>query len=308
MSSGHTMRESITWLAESNPHWNRTEKKACLVHIYPYGPNLGQRYQLAEDPLLMGRDDDCHIQIEDHTVSRWHARIILCTGGFRVLDLNSTNGTYVNQMRVGNAVLMDGDYLQIGNCIFRFLAGGNVENRYHEEIYRLTIIDALTNIHNRRYFFDFLERELVRSNRHHRPLSLIMFDIDCFKALNDRLGHLAGDYALRALAEVLKEEIRRDELFARYGGEEFTVILSEADHAGAMKMAERIRSRVEQHQFCFEDQPFSLTISLGVATVKGDTATTYEQLVREADNRLREAKLRGRNAVVGEEALAETVQ
>src|SRR5438552_8298891 len=121
--------------------------------------------------------------------------------------------------------LKDGDYLRVGNCICRFLAGGNVEAQYHEEIYRLTIIDALTEIPNKRFFLEFLDRELARTVRYHRPLSLILFDIDKFKVINDQLGHLAGDFTLREMASSLKAAIRKEELFARYGGEEFAVVL-----------------------------------------------------------------------------------
>src|SRR5207244_8344348 len=113
--------------------------------------------------------------------------------------------------------LNDGDCLRVGNCIYHSLAGGNVESEYHEEIYRLTIIDGLTQIHNQRYLLDFLDRELARSNRHQRPLSLIMFDIDWFKQINDDLGHLGGDFTLRELADcVRKSSVRREDLFARY--------------------------------------------------------------------------------------------
>src|SRR5947208_12516043 len=108
--------------------------------------------------------------------------------------------------------LKDGDYLRVGNWIFRYLTGGNVEAEYHEEIYRLTIIDALTGIHNKRYLLEFLDRELSRSARHHRPLALLLFDLDLFKAVNDEIGHLGGDFTLRELAGCLKNAIRKEEL------------------------------------------------------------------------------------------------
>src|SRR5204863_2834824 len=127
--------------------------------------------------------------------------------------LQSTNGTFVNDVPASICKLRDGDYLRVGNCIYRFLAGGNVEAEYHEEIYRLTIIDALTDIHNKRYLLEFLDRELDRSCRYHRPLTVVMFDVDHFKAINDRRGHLAGDYTLRELASRVKGIIRKTELF-----------------------------------------------------------------------------------------------
>src|SRR5947199_313345 len=177
--------------------------------------------------IVLGRGEGSSIPIHDHSVSPKPARIEEGENGYCVSDLGSTNGTFVNDGPVEHARLHDGDYLRVGNCIYRFLAGGNVESEYHEEIYRLTIIDGLTSIHNQRYLLEFLDRELARSARHKRPLALIMFDIDHFKAINDELGHLGGDFALRELANVVKQAVRREDLFARYGGEEFALSLVE---------------------------------------------------------------------------------
>src|SRR5262249_35017171 len=150
------------------------------------------------------------VQIHEHSVSRRHARIELATDGFYIADLQSTNGSFVNDMPVTQARLHDGDYLRVGNCIYRFLAGGNVESEYHEEIYRLTIIDGLTSVHNQRYMTEFLDRELARSARHHRPLAVILCDIDWFKKINDEYGHLGGDFTLRELASVIQKTVRRE--------------------------------------------------------------------------------------------------
>jgi two-component system cell cycle response regulator len=259
---------------------------------------MGARYPLAESAFVVGRGEDCTIQIQDHSVSRRHARIEHGPDGYYVHDLQSTNGTFVNDHPVTDALLHDGDYLRVGNCIFRFLAGGNVEAEYHEEIYRLTIIDGLTQVHNQRYLVDFLDRELSRSARHQRPLALILFDIDRFKTINDELGHLGGDFTLRELAACVKQTVRREDLFARYGGEEFALVLVETTHEGAADVAERIRQSVEQHPFRFEEKPFALTISLGVAFTPGDAALTATGLLRLADEKLYQAKRAGRNRVV----------
>ena len=194
--------------------------------------------------------------------------------------------------------LKDGDYLRVGNCIYRFLAGGNVESEYHEEIYRLTIIDALTEIHNKRYLMEFLDRELSRSARYHRPLALILFDIDLFKSINDEHGHLGGDFTLRELAASVKTVVRKEELFARYGGEEFVIVLPESTLQAAVQVGERIRGLVEKHVFQFEGRSFNITISLGVFGTGGDDSLTPVELIREADNNLLRAKRSGRNRVV----------
>jgi diguanylate cyclase (GGDEF)-like protein len=277
-------------------------RDACLVHIYPTGPMMGTRHILSDRPVIIGRGEDCDIRILDNSVSRRHARIENMPEGYFVLDMQSTNGTFINDVpsKEGEPVLLkDGDYVRIGNCIYRFLAGGNVESEYHEEIYRLTIVDALTQSHNQRYLMEFLEREVLRTSRHGRPLSVVMVDIDHFKKINDDMGHLVGDYTLRELAAVIRRLVRREDLFARYGGEEFTLVLVETNFKQAMEAAERVRAAVEKHTFRFENQTFNLTISLGVAECASDGSATPVELIRQADEKLYEAKRNGRNRVVG---------
>jgi two-component system, cell cycle response regulator len=273
-------------------------RNACLVHIYPTGPGMGLRYTLADESVILGRGTDCDIRINDHSVSRRHARIQPSHDGYYAVDLQSTNGTFVNDVPAAMYRLKDGDYLRVGNCIYRFLAGGNVEAEYHEEIYRLTIIDALTDIHNKRYFLEFLDRELARTARYGRPLALVIFDLDRFRCINEELGHLGGDFTLRELALRIKSNIRKEELFARYGGEEFAVVLPETSREGAVKLGERLRLAIEQQPFLYEEKSFQVTISLGVATTTGAETLTPTELIQQADEKLYQAKHEGRNRVV----------
>ncbi|MCS6853088.1 MAG: GGDEF domain-containing protein [Gemmataceae bacterium] len=274
-------------------------RSACLVHIYPTGPTMGTRYTLGDKPVILGRDPtECDIYVDDEAVSRRHAQIIPTPDGYSITDLQSTNGTHVNHARVTFCPLKDGDYLHIGSTIFRFLAGGNVEAEYHEEIYRLTIIDALTDTYNRRYFLEFLGRSLACATRYGRPLSLLMFDIDHFKSLNDQYGHLAGDAVLRELAARVKKDIRQEDLLARTGGEEFAVVLPETDAAGAREIAERLRCRVASQPFRYGDTLIPVTISVGVTSLTGHEWLTTSELIDQADRRLYAAKHQGRNCVV----------
>jgi two-component system, cell cycle response regulator len=213
------------------------------------------------------------------------------------MDLGSTNGTFVNDVCISKSGLKDGDYLRFGCCIFRFLSGDNVESQYYEEIHRLTIIDALTGAHNKRYLLEYLDRELMRSIRHRHPLSLIMLDIDWFKSINDQFGHLAGDFILREMAACIRAGIRQEEFFARYGGEEFALVLPEETQEGAVKAAERVRERVAHHSFQFEGRSLRVTISLGVACSRGDEPLAPMELIRRADENLYLAKYAGRNCV-----------
>ena len=217
---------------------------------------------------MIGRGQDCDILLDRDAVSRKHARIERVADGWRVRDLGSTNGSYVNDRPIREHELRDGDLVKIGNAIFKFLTGGNIESAYHEEIYRMTIIDGLTQAYNKRYFLEHLERELSSCGRLRRPLSLVMFDIDHFKKINDTHGHLTGDHVLKELAARVRRRVRKDEVFARYGGEEFAVVLRETPHDNAVAYAERLRRLVETDVFVFENEQIPVTVSLGVATVR----------------------------------------
>ncbi|MCI0639173.1 MAG: GGDEF domain-containing protein [Gemmataceae bacterium] len=286
-----------TWVTAPERPVSMTNRGACLVHIYPTGQGMGARYTLGDAPVVIGRGSDCEVRINDHSVSRRHARIQPGADGYYAIDLQSTNGTYVNDTPASMCRLKDGDYLRIGNCIYRFLTGGNVEAEYHEEIYRLTIIDALTDIHNKRYFLEFLDRELARSSRYDRPLSLVMIDIDRFKAINEELGHLGGDFTLRELAGRVKGTVRKEELLARYGGEEFAILLPETTKEGAECLAGRVLAVVNEQPFKYEERSYTVTVSAGVSTTCGEKEITPVELIRRADERLYQAKHDGRNRV-----------
>jgi len=268
-------------------------KDACLVVIY--GLELGRKFNLDTTNVVIGRSSKSEIQIDQESVSRNHAKIINTGKSIILRDLGSTNGTYVNDQLIDEYVLRDGDFVKIGRTIFKFLSGGNIENAYHEEIYRLTTVDGLTQVFNRRYFLEQLEREASRAKRYRRELSLLLFDIDHFKQINDNFGHLAGDYVLKQLATVVKGKIRREDILARYGGEEFAIILPEIDAPNAMQFAEKIRRLVEKAPFKFEETKIAVTVSVGLATC-GD-ADDAAILIKRTDDKLYEAKGAGRNCV-----------
>src|SRR5438552_12722819 len=283
-------RATETWVTAPDRLVSATRRDACVVHIYPTGPGMGTRYGLGDTPVVLGRGTDCDIRINDHSVSRRHARVQPGADGYYAVDLQSTNGTFVNDVPASICKLKDGDYLRVGNCIYRFLAGGNVEAEYHEEIYRLTIIDALTDTHNKRYLLEFLDRELSRSARYGRPLALIMYDLDRFKLVNDEHGHLGGDYCLREVSALVKGSVRKEELFARYGGEEFAVVLPETNREGALILADRLVKVINQQPFQYEDKTFPVTISAGVTTTVGEKNITPADLIKRSDDKLYQAK------------------
>jgi diguanylate cyclase (GGDEF)-like protein len=272
--------------------------QACLVNIYPAGPDRGRCYFIGATPLLIGRDEGCNACLADPAVSRRHARLQPAMDGYYLVDAQSRNGTYVNDQPVTQHKLHDGDYVRVGSTIFRFLDRDNVEAAYHEEIYRLTILDALTGLHNRRYLHDILSLELARCERYGRALGFLLVDVDHFKAINNELGQLGGDAALRQLADCLRGRVRAGDVLARYGGEEFALVLLEAGAAEAAGVAEDVRRLVHEHVFVYEDRHFSLTVSLGVACTPGGESIEAGELIRRADARLYQAKRAGRNAGV----------
>ncbi|MGF1581082.1 MAG: diguanylate cyclase [Gemmataceae bacterium] len=284
--------------ATLTPRTVEQRHKGCLVQIYPTGPGLGTRTSLPKKVFTIGRSIECDLCVEDTAVSRQHLRINLTPQGFVVTDLNSTNGTFVNTEPVTTHALQDGDYLQVGNRIFRFLSGGNMENEYYEEIYRLTIMDGLTNTYNKRYLLETLDRELLRSVHYRRSISLLMLDIDRFKVINDDLGHLAGDTILRELARRLSSNLRSTEICARYGGEEFAILLPEVTPEVAAHVAERLRKAIECEPFYYEERDIQVTVSVGIATTQGnDASLTPLEFIRMADEKLYQAKKAGRNRV-----------
>jgi two-component system cell cycle response regulator len=311
-------RQTVVLAAHNIASADPGPSDACLVVLYPPGPLMGRRVALERDAYVIGRSGDADLQLDRESVSRKHARIVHPEDGvWRIEDLGSTNGVYVNDAKVIDHRLADGDIIKIGDAIAKFLAGENVETAYHEEIYRLTIIDGLTGVHNKRHFLEFLEREVAAAGRYGHPLSLIMMDLDHFKQINDTQGHLVGDLVLKELAARIRPRIRREDLMARYGGEEFAIILTHTDQAGARIVGESVRALVADRPFSTDPASSTggslrVTVSLGIATLplgpeEPPTGTGVRPsgrgpdpiaLIKAADERLYAAKQAGRNRVM----------
>ncbi len=267
---------------------------ASIVQIY--GPGLGKRHIL-EERTVIGRDNSATLEVDLSGVSRRHAELFERDGGWWITDLGSTNGTFVSGVEIrGEILLTSGDVLRLGGAIFKYLAGGDIEALYHEEIYSLTITDGLTGIHNKRHFMELLEREAARSLRRGHSLWVAMLDIDHFKKLNDTHGHVTGDHLLSQIAQLIAAEIRADEAVARYGGEEFVLMFPEAESAEVKTLCERIRGLVEEHDFLFDGERHQMTVSIGASSIRPDQ--TIEDLVGAADEQLYRAKKEGRNRVL----------
>jgi diguanylate cyclase (GGDEF)-like protein len=258
---------------------------------------MGRRVRVATEPVIIGRAPKCEIPIDQESVSRNHCRIRFEAGEFLVRDLGSTNGTYVNDDLVHEeGRLRHGDQLKVGRTILKFIVGDDVEVQYHEEIYRLMTTDGLTQLHNKRYFDEMLDREVARAKRYKRSFSLLVFDIDRFKDINDRFGHLAGDAILRQLGAVLSGRLRVNDVLARVGGEEFALITPEVGVDGAKELAGKINRLIGDTRFEFEGARVGVTVSVGVAEWQ-DQYDDPSELLKAADDKLYEAKRNGRNQV-----------
>ena len=297
MTADYDEKTRVTQVVQQPPP-DDSPSNDCLVVIYTAEPGLlGKRFVLDKSPTRVGRGADSAIVVEGDSVSRRHAHLERRAGAWYVVDDGSTNGTYVNEEQISREqLLVNGDRIKVGPSILKFLSGADAEAKYHEEIYRMTIVDGLTQIHNKRALFEALEKELMRARRYERDLALLMFDIDFFKRINDQYGHLAGDHVLRELARIVQERIRREEVFARYGGEEFVILLPETPLPGAAALAESLRARVANHAFVFQGERIPVTVSIGTALL-GENDKVASDLIQRADEKLYEAKRGGRNRV-----------
>ena len=275
----------------------RDGRQCCLVRIYPAGVT-GSMVPLSFRRLTLGRDQGSTIEINDDFMSRTHAILELTEDGYTLTDCHSRNGTFVNDQRIFSShLLKPGDQIRMGNHIFKYLSSDHVEALYHEAVYEMMTVDALTGAYNRRYFEDAFRREVLRTQRHGRSLALLMFDIDLFKQINDRYGHLIGDQILKALTARIRTRVRGDEIFARVGGEEFAIVLVESGRENARQIAESICELIASGPLLPEQPELHVTISVGGVFTNGLEPLTDEDLVSRADHQMYLAKAAGRNCV-----------
>jgi len=269
------------------------EQRALMLVLS--GPRLGHRLVLGDAPVDVGRGSAAGLILDADSVSRKHARIERFGGGHKIVDLGSTNGTYVNGVRIKEQILKDGDRIGIGKALLKYIAGGNIEGAYHEEVQRLMRFDPLTNISNKRHFDESLRLAVFTAAGGAKALSLIVFDLDHFKKVNDTHGHMAGDAVLCGATAAVQSVLSPTELFGRVGGEEFAVVCEDADLGMALQRAEAIRRAISKEPYAFEEKKLPVTISAGVAQLAD--AEEAEGLFDRADAQLYVAKGAGRNCV-----------
>lgn len=230
-------------------------------------------------------------------MSREHARIITRDEAVAVEDLGSSNGTFIHDRPVLSlTTLNDGDMLRLGNVLLKYFAHDNIEKVFHDNIYRMATIDAGTQLYNKKYLLETLDSEFRFCRVYGRPLSVIYYDLDFFKKVNDVHGHICGDYILRETAQIAKSCVRAEDVLARYGGEEFVAVLPNTDGHTAAALAERMRKAMADHEFVFEGRQMKQTISMGVSENQPAFASATD-LLNDADRKLYQSKRSGRNRV-----------
>lgn len=290
VASGDTLKKSIP-----------SEEMAPPVLVVLLGPTAYQGKQFALlDGHVIGRANESAIHIDDRSLSRSHARIDIKGGDVAVVDMGSTNRTMVNGQALAPmapCALKNNDQIKAGNVIFKFLERGSIEALTNQTLFEKANRDALTGAFSKGALLERAPEAMKRAETTNEPLSVIVFDLDHFKKINDNFGHPGGDHVLKELGRIVGSTlIRGADFFARYGGEEFVLILAGTPTKTAVEVAERIRTTIQNTEFTFEGRKIPVTLSLGVAT-RGPTEVDWAHLFDRADKALYASKQGGRNRV-----------
>jgi two-component system cell cycle response regulator len=255
-------------------------------------------YKLESNPTIIGRGTTAHIRMMDEGISREHCHIQIEGDRMVLKDLGSTNGTFCQGARIDTHVLEDGDKILVGSStVLKFTYHDSLDELFQRQMYESALRDDLTKTFNKKYFTDRLESEFAFATRTQTPLSLVVFDLDHFKMVNDTYGHPAGDEVLAGVAHIVSSLIRAEDVFARVGGEEFGLICRMTDKSQVLTVAERMRSAVAAHKFSHEGKSISVAISAGTASMPDTHIADAQALVAAADQAMYEAKRTGRNRV-----------
>lgn len=272
----------------------------CLVLLVGPANEVGRQWAIEKTDYIIGRAQMAHVHIDEKSLSKSHAKLIMSGGEVAIIDLESTNKTVVNSKiltPLQPVKLENNDQIKTGNIIFKFLEKGNIETVSVAQTFNKALIDQLTGINNRGALnvqgVDLFNKSRLLGT----PLSIIIFDIDHFKKVNDTHGHPAGDYVLKDLSRVVRDSlIRGNDYFARYGGEEFCLLLLGSPIKQVEEIAERIRRTIQDHSFIFEGTNLPITISVGISTIQTSDAS-WSDIFSRADKALYESKNGGRNRV-----------
>lgn len=269
----------------------------CLVVI---GGDLnGQIFHINRQQIREGRSPDCEIPLDYKGISRIH--FALLTNGIKVeiVDMDSSNGTFVNDKKIDTRIpLKSGDIIKIGHLAFKYISKNSPDLQIHKRLGEQAIKDGLTGCFNKKYLFESLDREIVNSFKGQESLSLVVIDIDFFKVLNDTHGHDAGDFVLKELALIIRDNhLRHRDIFARFCGEEFVIVMLNAGLSISTKWAEEVRRNIEAYDFFYGNRMLKITVYIGIAHFNARTIFEAKDLFISADKALYQSKETGRNKV-----------
>lgn len=278
-----------------------SEKEAQLkpAALLVVGGDLnGTLFDLKDPQVSVGRNADNTISLEFNGVSRYHFKL-LASGENHVLeDCGSKNGTYLNNKKVEALTpLAKGDIIKIGSIALKYLPKGDPERLTYDKLNLEANTDKHTGCFNKGYFNNKITLEVNKCKVTGEPLSLIIFDLDHFKKLNDNYGHDAGDFVLKEMAQLIRTNgIREQDVFARYGGEEFVILLPKTNLKQSFEIAERLRKLIESKEFMYDGKRLPVTASIGVADYRQGVVTGTD-LFKRADEAVYKSKEGGRNQV-----------
>ena len=281
------------------PRLSRAELSADRVAFLKVmeGHQAGLIIVLEGEEMTLGRDPMCDIVLDEIGISRVHCTVRRGAHTWEVADLNSTNGTFVNDKQITRVDMYEEDTLMLGpECTLRFDRQPAEEVELARKLFEGARLDGLTRVFNRVTFFERVAQEVSYSQRQQSTFGLLLFDIDHFKKINDTYGHPGGDAVLCQVAARARAMLRLEDTLGRYGGEEFAILLRNSSLPGSLRVAERLRAEIADRPFEIEGHPpVAVTTSIGVAIWATDVS--QDTLVAQADEQLYAAKQAGRNLV-----------
>ncbi|MFA6291703.1 MAG: GGDEF domain-containing protein [Victivallales bacterium] len=287
-------------LTQTMPKIDLTEIKSAKGSPYltvSVGKDMGMMV-LLQGCMSIGRSPESSILLDDDLVSWNHCSVINLNGNISLRDNNSRNGVFVDGEKVDHCDLNVGSNIQIGDTVLKLELLSDMEVESRQSLYNRANVDLLTGACNRHYFQENARLEISLSSREHTSFKLVMFDIDLFKGINDKYGHLAGDYVLSEVANIIRNSIRDYDMLCRYGGEEFILLLRGAiSLVDTERLCERIRRQIEERHFEYGGLSINLTISIGACYQEDVLDLSLEDIIYKADMALYESKKRGRNRI-----------
>jgi diguanylate cyclase (GGDEF)-like protein len=273
------------------------QKPAALLVV---GGDLnGTLFDLKDPQVSAGRNADNTIPLDFNGISRYHFKLTEQDDESHVVeDAGSKNGTFLNNKKIeGPTKVGRGDMIKIGSVALKYLPKGDPERLTYDKLNLEANTDRHTGCYNKTYFNNALDLEVKKCKVTGNPLSLLVFDLDHFKNLNDNFGHDAGDYVLKEAAGMIRKHgVRENDVFARYGGEEFVILLPKTNLKNAFEIAERLRRLLESHPFIYEQKKLPVSASVGVADYRQGVLTGTD-LFKRADDAVYKSKQGGRNQV-----------